>query len=88
MSVKLEIILLKKQSRNVRTTVSYIDYFIIIVSAVTGYISIAGFVSFLSIAIGIMSSAIELKICTISAGIKKLSQLLRKKRRSMIKQDG
>ena len=45
-----------------------------------GYISISTFASLLSIPIEITSSAIELKICDIAAGIKKNNSLIKKKK--------
>ena len=46
-------------------------HFLILVSAINGCISISAFGSLLGIPIGITSSAIGLKILTITAGIKK-----------------
>ena len=42
-------------------------------SAITGSISIAAIADLLCIRIGITASAIELKICTITVGIKRIS---------------
>ena len=50
---------------------NYIEHFLILMSTVTGYISISAFASLLDICKGIMSSAVGLKICAINAGIKK-----------------
>ena len=51
------------------------------ISAITGCASISNFASFLAIPIGITSSAIELKICVIRAGIKKYKSIIKKKRK-------
>ena len=45
--------------------------FLILSSTITGCISISPFASLISILIGITSSAIGLKICAITPGIKK-----------------
>ena len=50
-------------------------------SAITGCASISTFASFLAIPVGITSSAIELKICVIRAGIKKYKSIIKKKRK-------
>ena len=50
---------------------NYIDHLLTLASAVTGCISIFAFASLVGFPIGIVSSA-GLKICTISAGIKKV----------------
>ena len=62
--------LINKMHKKVSTTLNYNDQFLILVSAVTGCISISSFVSLLGILIGITSSGMELKICAISAGMK------------------
>ena len=63
-----------------------INHFLILASAVTVYVSIFTFASLVSIPIGITSSAIGLKICAMSAGVKKYKSILKKeRRRNMIK---
>ena len=54
-------------------------------STVTGWISIYVFASLSGISIRITSSAIGLKICTITAGIKKYKPIIKKRKRSMMK---
>ena len=50
---------------------SYIEHLLTPVSTVTGCVSISAFASLIGIPIGITSSAIGLKICSIAARIKK-----------------
>ena len=50
---------------------NYIAHLLIVISAITGCVSISAFASLVGIPIGITSSAIGLKICAITAGIKK-----------------
>ena len=69
---------MSKKYRMVCTTLNYIE---ILASAVTGSISISDFASRLYFPIGIMSSAIGLKICTITAEIKCICQSLRKRKK-------
>ena len=65
---------------------NYIEHFLILASAVTGCFFISAFTSLVGIPIGITSSAIGLKICAITAAIKKYKSIIKKKRkRSMIK---
>ena len=52
---------------------NYIEHFFILASVDTGCISISAFASLLGIPIGITSSALGLKICAITAGIKSVS---------------
>ena len=53
----------------------------ILASKITGCISISAFASLIGIPIGITSSAIELKILAITAGIKKYKSILKKKKK-------
>ena len=60
-----------KKHKKVCTTLNYIDHFLILASTITECISVSAIVSLLGIPIGIASSAVILKICVITAGIKK-----------------
>ena len=53
----------------------YVEHLLILTSTVTGYISISGFSSLVVISAGITSSAVGIKVCAITAGIKSISQL-------------
>ena len=69
---------------------SYIDHALIIlinqlISTVSGCVSISAFASLVGVPIGVTSSAIELKICAITAGIEKYKSINKKRKRSMIK---
>ena len=67
-------------------TLNYIEHFFILACIVTGCISISAFGSLLVILIEIMSSAIGLKICEITAGIKKYDPIKEKsKKKNMAK---
>ena len=67
---------MSKKHKKVCTTLNYIEHFLILASTVTGCISISAFASLVGIPIGIMSSAIRLKICAITAGIKKYKSII------------
>ena len=56
-----------------------------LVSTVTGCVSISAFASLVGIPIGFTSSAIGSKICVITAGIKKYKSIIKKKKKNMIK---
>ena len=49
---------------------NYVEKLVILVSTVTGCVSISAFVSLVCVLVGITSSAVELNICQIIAGIK------------------
>ena len=59
-----------KKHKKVCATLSHIEHFLILASAITACISISGFASLLGIPRGITSSAVGLKICAIVAGKK------------------
>ena len=76
---------MSKKYKNVCTILNHIEPFHILASTISGCISISTFASLIDIPIGIMSSAVGLKICTITAGIKKYNSIIRKKKKSMIR---
>ena len=60
---------------------NYIEELLILVSTVTGCVSISAFASLVWVPVGITSSAVEIKICEITARIKKYNLLIRKKKK-------
>ena len=71
-----------KKHKQICTTLNYIEHFPILASTITGCVSISAFASLIGIPIGITSSAIGLKICAITAGIKKYKSIIKKKRKT------
>ena len=63
------------------TTLNYIEHFLNLASAIIGCISISALTFLLGIPIGIMSSAVRLKICAIAAKMKKSKPLFMKKKK-------
>ena len=63
--------LISRKHKKVCATLNYMEHFLILASKIAGCISISAFASFIGIPIRITSSAIGLKICAITAGIKK-----------------
>ena len=57
----------------------FIDHSLIVISTITGCVSICNFASLVGIPIGITSSANGLKTCAITAGIKKYKSIIKKK---------
>ena len=60
---------------------NYIDHLLIIISTITGCVSISAFASLVGIPIGITSYSIGLKICAITVGIKKYKSIIKKKKK-------
>ena len=73
--------LMSKKHKKVCTTLNYIEHFLILGSTITGCVSISAFASLVGIPIGITSSATGLKICVITAGIKKYKSIIKKKKK-------
>ena len=73
--------LMSKKHKKVCATLNYIEHLLILVSTISGCISISAFASLLGIPIEITSSAIELKICAITARVKKYKSIIKKKKK-------
>ena len=73
--------MMSKKHKKVCTTLNYIENVLIFASVITGCISISAFTSLHGTRIGITSSAIGLKICEITAGIKNYKSIIKKKKK-------
>ena len=69
-----------KKHKSVCRVLNYIDHSPIVISTITGCVSISAFVSLVGIRIGIASSTIELKNCVITTVIKMYKSIIKKKR--------
>ena len=69
---------MSKKHKKVCRVLNYIDHSFIVISTITGCVSISSLASLVAIPIGITSSAIGLKICVITSGIKK--SIIKKKK--------
>ena len=67
-----------KKHKKVWATLNYIENLLLWASRVTGCVSISVFASLVGIFVGIANSAVGLKICTITAGIKRYNSIIRK----------
>ena len=70
-----------KKHKKIYRVLNYTEHLLILISTVTGCISISAFVSLVGILVGITRSAIGLKICVITAGIKKYKSITKKKKK-------
>ena len=73
--------LMSKKHKKVCIILNYIDHPLVVISAITGCVFISAFTSLVGIPIGITNSAIGLKICVITAGIKKYKSIIKKKKK-------
>ena len=74
--------LMSIKHKKVYRVLNYVEHLLIIISAVTECVYNSTFASLVGIPIGIMSSAIELKVCVITAGIKKYNSMIKKKKKN------
>ena len=72
---------MSKKHKKFCTTLNYIENFLILASAITECILVSAFSSLIGILIGITSSAIGLKIFTITAEIEKYKSIIQKKKK-------
>ena len=76
---------MSKKHKNACRVLNYNDHLLIVISTITGCVSISAFASLVGILIETTSSAIGLKICAITAGIKKYKSIIRKKKKKFDK---
>ena len=74
-----------KKHKKVCGVLNYIEHLLILVSTVTGCVSISDFSSLVGIPVGITSSAIGLEICVVTAGMKKYKSIIKKKKKKHYK---
>ena len=73
--------LMSKNHKKDFRILNYIDHSLIVISTITGCVSISAFTSLVGIRTGITSSVIGLKVCVIIAGTKKYKSINRKKKK-------
>ena len=71
---------MSKKHKKVCKVWKYIKHSFIIISTITGCVSISAFAFLVRISIGIASSAIWVKICVITTGIRKYKLINKKKK--------
>ena len=64
---------------------NYVEHLLILVSTVTGCVSSSAFDSLVCVPVGITSSSVGIKICAITAGIKKYKSITKEKKKKLDK---
>ena len=72
---------MNKKHKNVCRVLNCVDHLVNIISTIAGYVFISAFASLVGCPIGIISPAIGLKICVITAEIKTYKQKIKKKKK-------
>ena len=73
---------MSKKHKKVCRVLNYVDHSLIVISTITGCVIISAFASLVGIPIGITSSAIGLKVCVVTAGMKKYKSINKKKKKT------
>ena len=71
---------MSKKHKKVYRVLNYIEPLLILISTVTGCVFISSFASLVGMPIGITSSALRLKVCVITVGMKKYKPKIEKKK--------
>ena len=72
---------MNEKYRKTRKYLNYVEHFFILVSTVTTCVSIAAFASLVFVPVGVTSSAVGIKICAMTTGIKKYKPIIKKKKK-------
>ena len=72
---------MSRKHKKVCRVFNYIDYLLTVTSTIIGCVSTSAFDSLVDIPIGITSYAIALKVCVITAGLKKYKSIIKKKKK-------
>ena len=73
--------LMSKKQEKVCTTLIYTEHFLVLACTITGFVFTATFASLIGIPLGVTNSAITLKICATTAGIKKYKSTIKKNKK-------
>ena len=73
--------LISEKYKKISRYLNYAEHLLILVSTVTGCVSIPVFASLVAILLGITSSAVGLKICAITARIRRYKSIIKKKKK-------
>ena len=63
---------------------NYVEHLLISASTITGCVTISTFASLVCVPVGITSSSVWIKICAVTAGIKKYTSVIKKKNHDKI----
>ena len=73
---------MSEKYRKARKYLNYVEHLLILVSTVTGFVSISALALLVCVPVGITSSVAELKTCAVTAGIKKCKSVMKKKKKA------
>ena len=71
---------MSEEHKKMFRALNYFEHFLVSVSVVSGCVSTSAFASLFGVPVGITISAIGIKVCAITAGIKRYKSIINKKR--------
>ena len=77
--------LMNEKYKKTCKSLNYVKNLLILVSIVTGCLSISAFASLFCVSVGITRSVVETKICAITAEIKKFKSIIKKNKKKLDK---
>ena len=78
--MKHNVLMIEKYKKTCKY-LNYVEHLLLLVSTITGCVSISAFVSLVYVPVGITSSVVRIKICAITAGIKKYMSFIKEKKK-------
>ena len=76
---------MSEKHKEVCRPLNYFQHFLIFVFAVSNCVSILAFASLVRVSVGILSSRVGIKICAVTAGVKKYKSIPKKKKKKQDK---
>ena len=73
--------LMSKKDKKTCQYLNYVENWLILSSTITACVLASAFTSLVCVLVGIMSSAVDITICAITAGIKKYKSIIKKKKK-------
>ena len=72
---------MSEKHKKVCMALNYLEHFLVYIFAVSSFVAISAFSSLVGVSVGIVSSVVGLKICAITAGIKKYKSFTKKNKK-------
>ena len=72
---------MREKCKNICKQLNYAEHLLILVLTVTGCVSISAFTSLVFVPVDITSYAVRIKICAITAGIKRYKSIIKEKKK-------
>ena len=75
---------MREKQKKTCKCLNYVEHLLILASTITSYVSFSAFASLVCVPVRIVSSAVGIKLCPVTSGIKKHKSITRKKKHDKI----